>query len=45
MILLYLEDKKYIEIAEIMGTNSNNVGVRIKRIKQRLKKILDGKIN
>ena len=45
VILLYLEEKSYKEIAEIMGTNTNNVGVRIKRIKERLKKILDGKIN
>lgn len=39
-ILLYLEEKTYQEIADIMGTNANNIGVRIKRIKQRLKKIL-----
>ena len=45
VILLYLEEKTYQEIANIMGTNPNNIGVRIKRIKQRLKKILDGKIN
>lgn len=45
VILLYLEEKQYQEIAEIMGTNANNIGVRIKRIKKRLKKILDGKIN
>lgn len=41
VILLYLEEKTYREIAEILGTNSNNIGVRIKRIKQRLNKILD----
>lgn len=45
VILLYLEEKSYKEIAEITGTNPNNIGVRIKRIKERLKKILDGKIN
>ncbi len=45
VILLYLEEKSYQEIAEIIGTNSNNIGVRIKRIKERLKKILDGKVN
>jgi RNA polymerase sigma-70 factor, ECF subfamily len=45
VILLYLEEKSYQEIAEIMGTNPNNIGVRIKRIKERLKKLLDGKIN
>lgn len=45
VILLYLEEKSYKEISEIIGTNANNVGVRIKRIKERLKKLLDGKIN
>ena len=45
VILLYLEEKSYQEIADIMGTNTNNIGVRIKRIKVRLKKILDGKVN
>lgn len=45
VILLYLEEKSYKEIADIIGTNSNNIGVRIKRIKKRLKRILDGKVN
>ena len=45
VILLYLEEKSYQEIADIIGTNANNIGVRIKRIKERLKIILDGKIN
>lgn len=41
VIMLYLEDKSYQEIADITGTNANNIGVRIKRIKERLKKILN----
>jgi RNA polymerase sigma-70 factor, ECF subfamily len=45
IIMLYLEEKSYQEIADIIGTNPNNIGVRVKRIKMRLKKILDGKIN
>ena len=45
VILLYLEEKSYQEIADIIGTNPNNIGVRIKRIKERLKKILNGKVN
>ena len=45
VIMLYLEEKSYKEIAAIMGTNFNNIGVRVKRIKIKLKKILDGKIN
>lgn len=43
VILLYLEEKPYQEIAEIIGTNSNNIGVRVKRIKDRLKKIITNK--
>jgi RNA polymerase sigma-70 factor, ECF subfamily len=45
LILLYLEEKSYQEIAEILGTNGNNIGVRVNRIKERLKKILDEKFN
>ena len=41
VILLYLEEKTYQEIADIMGTNPNNIGVRITRIKDRLKKLLN----
>lgn len=41
LILLYLEEKSYQEMADIIGTNTNNIGVRIKRIKERLKKILN----
>jgi RNA polymerase sigma-70 factor (ECF subfamily) len=38
VIMFYLEEKSYQEIAEIIGTNpKNNIGVRIKRIKERLK--------
>lgn len=44
VILLFLDERPYQEIAEILGTNANNVGVRVKRIKERLKKILDGKV-
>ena len=40
VILLYLEEKSYQEIADIIGTNTNNIGVRITRIKERLNKIL-----
>lgn len=39
--LLYLEQKKYQEIEDIIGIKKNNVGVRINRIKEKLKKILE----
>jgi len=38
LMLLLLEGKKYDEIAEITGLSSSNVGTRISRIKQKLKK-------
>ncbi len=41
VILLYLEERPYKEIAEIIGTNYNNIAVRITRIKERLKKLLN----
>jgi len=43
VILLYLEEKPYQEIATIIGTNPNNIGVRVNRIKERLKKIITNK--
>jgi RNA polymerase sigma-70 factor (ECF subfamily) len=45
VILLYLDEKSYWEIGEIIGTNPNNVGVRINRIKDRLRRLLDEKDN
>ena len=45
VILLYLEERSYQEIAAIMGTTPSNIGVRINRTKKRLKNILDEKIN
>ena len=45
LILLYLDEKSYEEIADILGTNANNIGVRVNRIKERLKKLLDEKLN
>jgi RNA polymerase sigma-70 factor (ECF subfamily) len=41
VILLYLDEKSYAEVGEIIGTNANNVGVRINRIKERLRRMLD----
>lgn len=44
VIMLYLEEKSHKEIAAIIGTNANNIGVRVIRIKNKLKRFLDGKI-
>ncbi len=38
IILLYLEKKTYLEIADIMGISEKNVSVKIVRIKSKLKK-------
>ncbi len=38
LMLLLLEGKKYGEIAEITGLSPSNVGTKISRIKQKLKK-------
>ena len=40
IILLYLEKKSYKEISEIIGIKSSHVGVKIQRIKNKLKKTL-----
>lgn len=36
IILLYLEEKSYQQIADIVGSKTNNIGVRINRIKSKL---------
>ena len=41
IILLYLEDFNYKEIAEIIGISENHAGVKINRIKTHLIKILN----
>ena len=43
VILLYFEEKSYEEIADIIGSNTNNIGVRIKRIKDRLNTYINQK--
>ena len=40
IMLLYLEEKSYDEIAEILGITKSNVGVRINRAKELLKQNL-----
>ena len=39
IILMWLDDKSYDEIAEIMGINRNTIAVRLKRIKEKLTKL------
>ena len=39
LILLYLEDRPYEEIAELLGMTKSNVGVRLTRIKDKLREM------
>jgi RNA polymerase sigma-70 factor (ECF subfamily) len=43
IILLFLEDKKYEEIAEITGITQNYVRVKMNRIKKKLKMLMNTK--
>lgn len=43
IISLVLEELSYKEIAEICGSNTNSIGVRINRIKARLLKLMNEK--
>jgi RNA polymerase sigma factor (sigma-70 family) len=40
LIMLYLEEKSYQEMSEVLGISQSNVGVKINRIKQKLEKII-----
>jgi RNA polymerase sigma-70 factor (ECF subfamily) len=43
IIMLYLEEKSYQEIGEIMGITHSNVGVKLNRMKVKLEKIIKAK--
>jgi len=42
LMLLYLEDKSYAEIAEILGISETNVATKLGRIKQKLRERMTG---
>lgn len=42
IILLYLEDKSYKEMSEILGITVTNVGVKVNRLKEKLKQMING---
>lgn len=42
IIMLWLEEKQYEEIAEIMGTSRSNISVKLVRIKRKLSEIIKG---
>ncbi len=39
LVMLYLEDRSYEEMEEIMGINQNNLRVKMNRIRERLRKM------
>lgn len=39
LVMLYLEDRSYDEMEEILGINQNNLRVKMNRIKEKLRKI------
>ena len=41
LILLFLEDKKYEEIADILGMSTSNVGVRLMRARKKLETLIN----
>ena len=41
IVALYLEGMSYMEISEIIGISENYVGVRLNRIKDKIKKLLN----
>ncbi|MFY0653650.1 MAG: sigma-70 family RNA polymerase sigma factor [Cyclobacteriaceae bacterium] len=41
IILLYLDDKSYKEMAEILGITVTNVGAKVNRVKNQLKSIIN----
>lgn len=42
LVLLYLDDLSYREMAEILGISENNVGVKLNRAKKRLSELMGG---
>jgi RNA polymerase sigma-70 factor (ECF subfamily) len=42
IVVLYLEDKSYKEMSEILGITVSNVGVKVNRLKEKLKKLING---
>jgi len=41
IVMLYLEEKSYEEISDIIGITKSNVGVKLNRIKLKLEKIIN----
>jgi len=44
IIMLYLDEKSYDEISEIIGISNSNVGARLNRIKNKLTKLINTEV-
>ena len=44
LVMLYLEDKPYDEMEEILGINQNNLRVKMNRIKEKIRKIIKSEV-
>jgi RNA polymerase sigma-70 factor (ECF subfamily) len=44
IIMLYLEDKPYDEMEEILGINQNNLRVKMNRIKEKLRQLTKAEV-
>ena len=40
LVTLYLEEKTYTEIEDILGINTNNLRVKMNRLKEKLKRLM-----
>ena len=40
VLILYLEEKSYREMSEILGLTESNIGVKLNRIKEKLRKLM-----
>jgi RNA polymerase sigma-70 factor (ECF subfamily) len=40
IVMLYLEDRSYDEMEDILGVNQNNLRVKMNRIKEKLRKLI-----
>lgn len=45
LVLLYLDDLSYREMAEVLGISESNVGVKLNRAKKALSELMKGKQN
>jgi len=43
LVLLYLDDLSYREMADVLGISESNVGVKLNRAKKKLGELMKGK--